>query len=479
MDRRLRLALSLMVGLLLGSCAGEPPPAGDPSASEPGFDLVSLVGSPDEFGPHARRVVEGAFDAAGAAPDSPSAVARLGMVLHAYDKFEGAATCYERALELQPGRFEWIYYLGSARASAGRHEAARDALREAVQLDPAYVPARLELADVLLATGEVEQSRALYEALTRENPWLVQAAYGLGRSLSELQQHAAAVEQLARAIELAPGYGSAHYALGLAYRELGDEAAALRHVAESERAAGSAPPLDDPLMLEVHAIRTDPRSLEVRASRLQREGRLPEAIELYQRALAVDPDLEQAHVNLISLYTQTGRPEQAEQHYRRATSLNPNIADAHYNYAALQFQAGRHGASEAALRRALEINPAHYDARFSLGVLHEEQGRPGDAVRQYELALRHRPNGVGAHIRLGRLLLQQGDVARGLASMEAGLTPESPDTPAFMYELAVVHARLGRREEAGRWLGEAHELARKYGRQDLIATMERGLPGAR
>ena len=63
--------------------------------------------------------------------------------------------------------------------------------------------------------------------------------------------------------------------------------------------------------------------------------------------------------------------------------------------------------------------------------------------------------------------------------MEAGLTPESAETPAFMYELAVVHARLGRSEEAGRWRERALALARKYGRQDLVATIERGLPGAR
>ena len=479
MERRLAIALPLTVTLLLGSCAGEPPPAGAPPAPEPAFDLASLAGSPAEFGPQVRGAVEGAFEAARAAPDSPSAVARLGMVLHAYDKFEGAARCYERALELQPGRFAWVYYLGLARASLGRHDEALDALHEAVGIDPSYAPARLKLADVLLATGEVEQSRALYDALTSENPGLVQAVYGLGRSLSEQRQPAAAVAQLARAIELAPGYGSAHYALGLAYRELGDETAALRHVAESERSAGRRPPVDDPLMRDVHALRTDPRSLEVRAYRLQLEGRLPESVELYEQALAADPDLVQAHVNLISLYTRTGRPEQAERHYHRVMRLNPNIADVHYSYAALQFQDGRRAESATALRRALEINPAHYDARFSLGVLYEDQGRPGDAVEQYELALSHRPNGVGAHIRLGRLLLQQGEVTRGLASMEAGLTPESPETPAFMYELAVLHARLGRREEAERWLGRAHELARQYGRQDLVATIERGLPGVR
>ena len=305
------------------------------------------------------------------------------------------------------------------------------------------------------------------------------AVYGLGRALSELHQHAAAVEQLAKAIELAPEYGSAHYALGLAYRDLGDETAARRHVAESERTAGRQPPVDDPLMRDVHALRTDPRSREMRGFRLQLEGRVPESIEQYEQALANDPDLVQAHLNLINLYTQTGQREQAERHYRRVMSLNPNMADAHYNYAVLQFQRGQQAESEAALLRALEINPAHYDARFSLGVLYEAQGRSGDAIRQHELALTHQPNGVGAHVRLGRLFLQLGEVARGLASIEAGLTPESAETPVFMYELAGFHASLGNAEQAQQWLGRAHQLALRYDLQDLVAVIEQQLPAAR
>jgi len=479
MDRRLIIASHLTATLLLGSCAGEPPPAEAPPPLELWSDLASIVASPTAFGPHIRAVVEDALDAAQAAPTSPSTVARLGMVLHAYDKFEGAARCYERALDLQPGQFAWLYYLGLVRAKLGRHDEALDALRQAVRVDPSYAPARLHLADVLLATGEVEDSRARYDALTREHPGLVHAVYGLGRALSELHQHAAAVEQLAKAIELAPEYGSAHYALGLAYRDLGDETAARRHVAESERTAGRQPPVDDPLMRDVHALRTDPRSREMRGFRLQLEGRVLESIEQYEQALANAPDLVQAHLNLIGLYTQTGQREQAERHYRRVMSLNPNMADAHYSYAVLQFQRGQQAESEAALVRALEINPAHYEARFSLGVLYEAQGRSGDAIRQHELALTHQPNGVGAHVRLGRLLLEQGEVTRGLASIEAGLTPESPETPVFMYELAGFHARLGHGEQAERWLGRAHQLALHYDLQDLVAAIERELPAAR
>ena len=479
MDRRLTVTLPLAASLLLGTCTGGFPPAGEAPPLDPWSDLAALVASPTEFGPHVRGVVERAFATARAAPTDPSNLARFGMVLHAYDKFEGAAMCYERALDLQPGQSAWLYYLGSARAELGRNDEALDALGQAVRIDATYAPARLRLADVLLATGEVEQSRALYAALTREDPDLVHAVYGLGRSLSELRQHAAAVEQLARAIELVPEFGSAHYALGLAYRDLGDEAAALRHVAESERTAGRQPPVDDPLMRDVHALRSDPRSRALRGSRLQIEGRLLESIEQYEQALASDHDLVQAHVNLISLHTRTGRPEQAEQHYRQVLRLNPNIADAHYNFAVLKFQQGQHAQSEAALSRALEINPAHYPARVSLGTLYETQRRSDDAIRQYELALIHHPDRAGARFVLGRQLVQQGNVERGLASIEASLTPQSPETPSFMYELAGFHARLGNGAQAQEWLARAHQLALDYDLHDLAAAIERELPNAR
>jgi len=466
MGRRLAIALPLTASLLLASCGGAPPP-------DPWSDLAPFLPSPTEFGPHIGRVVEDALEAAQAAPNNPSTVARLGMVLHAYDKVEAAARCYERALDLKQDQVAWLYYLGLIRAGLGQHDEALDALNQAVRLDPSSAPARLKLADVLLDTGEVEQSRTLYAELTRENQNFAQAAYGLGRSLAELGQPAAAVKQLTRTIELAPEYGSAHYALGLAYRDLGDEAAARRHVAESERTAGRQPPIDDPLMRDVNALQTDPRSRELQAYHLQVEGKLSESIERYTQALASDPDLMKAHLNLISLYTRTGNLEQAERHYRRLMSLNPNVANAHYNYAALKNQMGEGTESEAALLRALEISPAHYDARFSLAALYEAQERSGDAIREYELALTHQPTGVGAHIRLGRLLLRQGEVTRGLASIEAGLTPESPETPGFMYELAVVHTQLGHGEEAARWFGRAHQLAVSYDLQDLVAAIER------
>ena len=406
MDWRLTIALPLTATLLLGSCAEEPPPL------EPWSDIALLVASPAEFGPHVRGIVEGALDAAQAAPTRPSTIARLGMVLHAYDKFEGAARCYERALELQPGQFAWLYYLGSVRAELGRHNEALDALRQAVRIDPSYAPARLRLADVLLAAGKVESSRALYAALTRENPTFVHAVYGLGRSLSEIDQHAAAVEQLARAIELAPEYGSAHYALGLAYRDLGDETAALRHVAESERIAGRQPPVDDSLMRAVHALRTDPRSRQNRGYGLQAEGRLLEAIEQFR--LAADQGRAAAQNNLGFMYDKgRGVPEddvEAVRWYRLAADQGQ--ANAQYNLG-FMYATGRgvpQDDAEAVRWYRLAADQGNAGAQYNLGVMYANgQGVPEDdaeAVRWYRLAADQ--GNAGAQLNLG-VLYANGD----------------------------------------------------------------------
>jgi len=136
MGRRLAIALPLTASLLLASCGGAPPP-------DPWSDLAPFLPSPTEFGPHIGRVVEDALEAAQAAPNNPSTVARLGMVLHAYDKVEAAARCYERALDLKQDQVAWLYYLGLIRAGLGQHDEALDALNQAVRLDPSSAPARL------------------------------------------------------------------------------------------------------------------------------------------------------------------------------------------------------------------------------------------------------------------------------------------------------------------------------------------------
>ena len=113
-----------------------------------------------QFEASIREQIRAARDRAKKDPTAET-IASLGLVLHAYDQYDRASACYERARAINPESFQWNYYLGLALADAGRAEAASVALREAVRLAPADVPSRLKLAENILDRGDTEESRAL------------------------------------------------------------------------------------------------------------------------------------------------------------------------------------------------------------------------------------------------------------------------------------------------------------------------------
>ncbi len=76
------------------------------------------------------------------------------------EQFAEAITAYELVLAGFPDDFECWNNLGNARAGADDHEGAVEALRHAIDLDPRAAPARLNLADALLAVDRVDEAEA-------------------------------------------------------------------------------------------------------------------------------------------------------------------------------------------------------------------------------------------------------------------------------------------------------------------------------
>src|SRR5579863_1894006 len=104
-----------------------------------------------DFLPAIRRQVQQSDAAARANPRSADASGNLGMVLDAYLQYQSAALCYRRAHELNPRVFRWAYYLGADQVHQGEYDQAASTLRQALALSPDYLPARLKLAESLLA----------------------------------------------------------------------------------------------------------------------------------------------------------------------------------------------------------------------------------------------------------------------------------------------------------------------------------------
>jgi protein O-GlcNAc transferase len=99
---------------------------------------------------------------------------------------------------------------------------------------------------------------------------------------------------------------------------------------------------------------------------LAAQGRVDQAIVHYERALALMPDLAEAHNNLgIALVTQ-GKIDQAIAHYERALALKPDYAEAHNNLGLALVAQGKIDQAIAHYERALALKPDYAEAHSNL-----------------------------------------------------------------------------------------------------------------
>jgi Tfp pilus assembly protein PilF len=263
------------------------------------------------------------------------------------------------------------------------------------------VPARLQLADSLLALGETAQARALYRELTAAYPSLAQAHYGLGRTLEGVE----AVAAFEKALALFPRYGAAQFALGSALRR-GDPALAGKVLAAHEADRQMAPPLEDPAMAAVADLNVSAVGLLRRARQAELAGRLDEALRLCQEAVRAEPSLVDGWVNLLSLHGRLGQPAEAEAAFRRAVKLDQRRADLFYNLGVLRFEQGRFDEARIAFQRAADLEPRRAGAWYNLGVLAARDGRRAEAMELFRGAVAADPGHAEARSALARLGLK-------------------------------------------------------------------------
>jgi tetratricopeptide (TPR) repeat protein len=113
-----------------------------------------------------------------------------------------------------------------------------------------------------------------------------------------------------------------------------------------------------------------------------------EARHAYEQALALDPSLADAHVNLGRLFHHGGQAERAERHYRAAIAQAPRDPVAHFNLAGLLEETARMQDAVAAYQRALAADPDFADAHYTLGLLLDSLGRRAAAMTHLRAARR-------------------------------------------------------------------------------------------
>lgn len=410
--------------------------------------------------------------------------------------------------------------------TGGQPEQARQLFEQLIQIGAGqhWHPATLAgyqkgLGDVYLVQNKPAQAAAAYtQALTLDN-WWPQPRLGLARALADLGKTDAAIQQLRKAVEIAPGYVEAQVALASALDHQGAHDEALRIYQQTADAhAGNALATvalghawlergqwDKAEQSYRATIAVNPGSSDGYvglASILTDQARFDEAQKFLDKAFALDRQNVNAYIQSGVLAQRLGDDKQALDWFNKATNLRlsdpsialtlvdllrgsgnyataityiqdrlqqrPDDADLLLRLADIQRTQGNYPDALAALLKVEQAN--HADSRVSaaLGELYLTQGKPSDALAIYRAAITVQPTEANYYLKAAELWQNQNNLDRAEETLRAGL--DKATRPAALYAaLAKLALQHGQPDDANEILQQGLQ---KVGEEtDLVTAM--------
>src|SRR5882672_4209952 len=128
------------------------------------------------------------------------------------------------------------------------------------------------------------------------------------------------------------------------------------------------------------------------------------AITPLQKVIAEQPDSADAHFQLAYVYTALKKNNEARAEYERAIAIDPKMSEAHLDLGILLLDKDP-AASVAPLSKAAELLPAQSRPHFLLGVALERSGNPTAAATAFENAVVLDPLDADTLLHLGETYL--------------------------------------------------------------------------
>jgi adenylate cyclase len=158
-----------------------------------------------------------------------------------------------------------------------------------------------------------------------------------------------------------------------------------------------------------------------------------QAIDLFERALALDFGSAQAQSSLATVLT------------KRALDFGSNSSDSDIKHA------------EELVTQALATSPRSPVAHFAKGQVLRVQGRLEEAISEYETVLAFNRNWVEALTAIGRCKIFIGPIAEAIPAQEQAirLSPRDPQIGFWYFRIGQAHLLQSHIDEAILWFGRA------------------------
>ncbi len=188
---------------------------------------------------------------------------------------------------------------------------------------------------------------------------------------------------------------------------------------------------------------------------------MPKAKEAARKALEIDDDLAEAHSDMAWIhYYYDWDWAAAESESRRAIELKPNNSVAHDTYAEFLVPMGRTDEGIAENKKAIDLDPLSLHTNAALGVGLYYAHRYAQAIVQLRKTIDLDPTYWWAHSYLGRAYAQQGQFPEAIAEFQEALRSARGITEPKAF-LGRVYAVSGKRAEARKVLDELNEVSKQ------------------
>ena len=308
-----------------------------------------------------------------------------------------------KAIETEPNSAEVRNAIGeiwmaNAKSSEDLDKAAAR-FKEAISLDPKFVPPHMNLAWLYMSKRELDEAIKEYKIVVNIEPENLAARRQLATAYLNTGSLDEAMEEVKKIVKLSPEDPVSHNALGEVYMRKGqlDEA-----LSEFQQAVG----------LEAKYA---PGYKNIGSIHLLR-GSSDKAIEEFRRALSFQPNYGDAHAALGDTYLAKGMTQEATEEYKNAISEDAirtlpirSLISVYNNLAYIYAEEGQDlDAALSLAQKAKQVAPRHPGIADTLGWVYYKKGNYDEAIANLETAVEGAPGNPIIKYHLGAAYYKQG-----------------------------------------------------------------------
>ncbi len=364
----------------------------------------------------------------------------------------------KQAVRLQPYSAEAHYLLSKVHQTRGDAENRQQELRETLRLNPLYLPARLELARILIASNAAQAALTALDEAPAEQKTTTGFVVERNWALLALGERAEVRKNLDQILtrDRIPDAVVQDALLKLGQKDFAGARTSLEEVLgknpEDIRALG--------LLVQTYAAQKQPatgiqkareyaartpksaRLQEFLGQLLTANGRSEEARKAFEAAKAANPGAVTADLSLADLDIKEGKLDSARRNLSAILAANNNNLTARQLLAGLEVTAGNQAAAIEHYRKALEQNPRDIIALNNLAYLLSEQANQLDEALSYaQQAKQLAPEDPAIADTLGWIYYRKGLYRNAVQQLEAAV--EKGETARRRYHLAMAYVKAG------------------------------------